>query len=752
MLLRAAAFLLAGCAVLSAQQRGEATVATQGYYLGGNSRELTDVSGTAFGFRDFIPNFGLLSGNLEAYGNTGRLRSGDNFLELSGVRWGGRRWSFTGGDYRMPASVLDLPLTNIFYPEIAARGFKLESSNQTQGLVLFYGTETLLEGPRVPFRIAAPQRVFGARLQQKIGGRLRLGVRFLHLTRTGGNPDDEQLLLFRTGDFDRVDSLAFQSLYSLRKNLRLYAEAAVSATGEDRSSPNVRPAPGSLLAGATWETVRFTARANYTRQGVSYLPLAGYFQGDRQGPFGELRYRPVQRLEVFGSASQYRNNLERNGDLPSFRSVTTSAGISVSLPWKFSAIGQLSMVQFSSSVPYTAEVRDSRNRQINAVLARPIGRHTVRLTLRDLRLAANGRLENQKSWEAEDMTHFRRFSLGAAARVQRLAGPEPKTTVFFRGNAQAHFGRFTAAAYVENGNDLLNRTVFAVNSFDTIDLSVTAQLARAWDLQFETFRNRLTADLNPEYVFLVGSQGIGVSSSLFGFNQWSYYFRLSKRITWGGGLPRENLERYTAEQIPLVGEIVGFVGEQTLDGARRVEGIPVTLDQSRTALSGPDGRYQFSEVPEGIHRVSLARELPAEFDPGPAREAEVRVVPRRIARVDLNVIRLLSLPGVISTPESMAQADRENILIRLLPTDRYTTPDVEGQFAFYNLREGDYEVVVDEQSLPPNFVLSGPARIPVTLRHSFEPQPVHFEMKRRREEIPVRKIFEKPISVTPTER
>jgi hypothetical protein len=55
----------------------------------------------------------------------------------------------------------------------------------------------------------------------------------------------------------------------------------------------------------------------------------------------------------------------------------------------------------------------------------------------------------------------------------------------------------------------------------------------------------------------------------------------------------------------------------------------------------------------------------------------------------------------------------ENAVIRLAGTNRYTTPYQDGSFAFYNLREGEYEVVFDEQMLPEGYMLASPARVRV---------------------------------------
>ena len=86
------AVLLCSLPVFGAESGGQAEIVFQGYYLGGNAQVPERIGGVAVSFRDFFPGLGVLSGNLEGYGN-GRFQTGDNFLELQGLPWLGRRWA-----------------------------------------------------------------------------------------------------------------------------------------------------------------------------------------------------------------------------------------------------------------------------------------------------------------------------------------------------------------------------------------------------------------------------------------------------------------------------------------------------------------------------------------------------------------------------------------------------------------------------------------------------------------------------------
>ncbi len=727
-----------------AENRGQAEVAFQGYYLGGSAQHLTDISGLSLQFRNFLPGLGLLSGSFQGYGSEGRFRAGDNYLELRGAVWRGRRWTLTGGDFRFSSGLVDFPFYNISNPEISARGFKLEVSRAQTRYSFFLGNETLLAGPRVPFRIAAPQALIGASVQQRIG-RLQWGARYLRLSSSPQSMEENPFFFPANRDFRSVNNFAVQALYSFTPRLHWYSEAVLSASEREETSDGETGGPFSILFGPAWEATRLSVRANYAYQKASYLPALGYFAGDRRGPFAEVRYRPFARLEVSGSASRYRNNLEQSAEIPTFQSTGYSAGVSLKLPWRFTSTTQLSWFHLLARTTEAESPRDSNNRQLVVTLARPVRRHNLRFSFRDLRLASVLRVEKQQSGEVEDVFQFRRFFLGAAVREQRSVSDQRRNTLFFRGSAQIALGRLTAYAQVESGTDLINRTVFATSNFQTTVFGVTARLTRDWSLQAEAFRNRMISELNPESIFVLENRGVGLSSAIAGFNQWSMFFRVTKQIHWGGPLPREGLEQYAAEQIPLVGSVEGFVYERAAASARPANAIPVSLDGSRTVSTDVSGSFRFSQVPEGAHRVSLAtRELPAEFDPGPSAETVVQVHPQRTVRVELDVIPLGSLEGQVTGPPGSPLG---NILIHLLPIGRYTTPDTDGRFWFYNLREGDYEVVLDERTLPEHSVLLTPARMSLSFRVGLKPTPLRFEFEVRPPEKPIRRVIEQQIRI-----
>jgi hypothetical protein len=77
----------------------------------------------------------------------------------------------------------------------------------------------------------------------------------------------------------------------------------------------------------------------------------------------------------------------------------------------------------------------------------------------------------------------------------------------------------------------------------------------------------------------------------------------------------------------------------------------------------------------------------------------------------------------------------------MLPGERYTTP--EGAFFFYNLREGDYELVLDKTTLPEFAVMDQAERVSVSVKVGRQPEPVNFPFEVRPPQKPVRNVLDK---------
>ena len=475
--------------------------------------------------------------------------------------------------------------------------------------------------------------------------------------------------------------------------------------------------------------------------------MLGTFVGDRKGPYVDGHYRPVKRVDLYGSANEYSNNLEHNPQLPTYHSSGETSGASFILPWKFDANISLSTLRFTVRDPALPGESISNNRQLNLNLTRPLRRHSLRLSYIDMNLNSNTAPQVQRFTELEDTYVWKRLVIGGAVREQNSKATENTNTLFYRGSLAANFKRVSAYGYFEKGNDLVNKSIFSTNAYSSSMAGLSTPLLRGWSLQLEAFRNKLLTDLNPENIFLFGNSGLGLKTQLAAFNQWSVFFRISKQIHWGKELPGgSTFEQYTAEHAPLIGSVWGLVLEQSVSGTRPALNVAVSLDHYRSAITDVTGHYYFGNVPEGTHEVGLDMEqLPTDYEPGTASKGRVNVAPRAIARTDFNVIRLTALFGRMVAP---AGTQVENVVIRLAGTNLYTTPYQDGSFFFYNLREGDYEVAIDSRTLPEGCLLASPASVRVSPRSFTAPPRVEFELKTKPEAVkPVREILQQQIHV-----
>lgn len=155
-----------------------------------------------------------------------------------------------------------------------------------------------------------------------------------------------------------------------------------------------------------------------------------------------------------------------------------------------------------------------------------------------------------------------------------------------------------------------------------------------------------------------------------------------------------------------------------------------------------DSRGQAEIAAQAVHAVAIVvSELPTDFDPGSVARQTVEIEPRHTSSARLEVVRLAQISGRVSVAPGVSP---ENILIRLLPTDRYTTPDADGAFLFSNVREGDYDIALDRRTLPENTVLQSAERVSVSVRIGAPVPVVEFQTVQEQTVRPVRKIFLKP--------
>ena len=723
---------------------GQGSIALEGYYLSASGQSTINTSGIDLNVKEYLPGIGVLDTSAEGAIGDG-FHTGTMFVGLEQVPIFGWHWDFVGGDSQISSNLLGGSIENVATPDVSARGFSVAMKRKGRAYQVFYGDETILGGQRIPYRLQLPQTVLGATVKQSIGERLTFGVRFLHLDT---NPDvltSQSTFYFPGHVFRTSESIGFQSSYTLSKHMTVLGE--VNYTQATELVPSlVAQHPVSFFSAWTWDTAKFTVKANYVSEGVSYLPLLASFSGDRRGPFVDGHYHVTKRLELTGSGELYSNNLEQNPTLPTFRSAGYSAGGSYMLPWSVSVDGSISTLHLTTMNP-AQPTTVSDNQQISIDASRGFRRHSLRFSYIEMKLNDNSALQVENFSEVQDTFTWKHILLRGAVRYQNSVSTDTRNTFYVRSAVQINLKRLSAYAEFEDGKDLVNSSIFSTNAYSSTVIGFSVPVRGGWSVQAEASRNNLNTTVNPETVFLFPTANLA-ATQVPGFQQWSGYFRIGKSFRWGKAMSANiGIDQFAAERVPLVGSIQGHVMEQSAGGMRPCANVSVSLDSSRSVLTDSSGNYSFNDVAEGPHVVGLDMgRLPTDLEAGPDPSAQIVITPRLRVNRDFSVVRLIQLTGKVTAPPD---TQIENVVVRLAGTDRYTTPDQDGSFSFYDLKEGDYTITIDAQTIPDGFILSTPASVQVPASSDNGPlTPIEFVIVvKPQPEKPIHRMLQQQIHV-----
>lgn len=730
--------LLAPWGGLAQESRGQAEIAAQGFYLGGSREPSITSTGYVADLQYYFERSGRLAARFETYWDPSSTYSGENFVSFFGAPWLGMRWNLDGGDYRLALRPEGTGPVNLYMPDLRLRGGRVEMVGGAFSVSVFAGRLMVLQGPRMPYYFQTPQASAGAAVRWKRDDRIAVQSMLLFTTTDTARFDERGYLLPVGRRFENSAQWITNASWNPVRGLRIFGEGALHSASRVPAQNTSSLSLFSGIASAEWEGGRWQARGNYVRQGAAYMPMTGYFLGDRKGPYGEFNYKLTQRVSAFVSGHLFETNVDRRPLEPTLRAVSSSGGLTAELPGKIYAMGNLSYIGFRSRANSAASPENSRNRLAMASALRGFRQFSVRAGWRQMDLwQSSGGKTSVRSLEGDGTLTRHRFSLGGGIRLDTTLGAERRNSLFYRGSAQAYFNRFSAYASAEIGRDLFNESIFMANQVRTTVAGVSMRLAGGWSLSSDLMRFGLNTSTNPESAFLLANQGLPVQVLLADSNRWSLFFRLAKTLRWGAPLPRDPNAQALSQLYPVMGSLEGLVQDPT-GGASPVAGIAVTLDDGRKETTDATGRYRFIDVPEGRHTVALElRELPAEYEPGPVSMMDVLVAPRRSSRADFQLTPLLSLPGKLTAADGI---DLGDIVIRLSPGGRYTTPDADGTFCFYNVKPGRYRVTVDAASLPRDTRLTGAPSLDIDLASGQELPAVLFGIARVEQEKRVREI------------
>jgi hypothetical protein len=700
---------------------GDLTVAVQSYYDRVNGTDVANVQGTAVSLRQFFPRSGLFTLELEPVTRGGRFALGENYALWTGLPWMNRHWDFAAGDFRTATSLVEAPFSSLAQPEVALRGAKVTARSDHWVSSVYAGTETLSQGDRVPYRIRVPQSALGAESIAKLG-LISLGIRYLHLSSSPESVEGNKLFFPANRAFTASDTLTTQLDWKLTKALNWYSEGGWSHVSPLAGTPGNR-SQLSYVAGPALHAAHFVMRANYLSQGTGYLPLPGYYLGDRRGANVD-GFWSLGRLSLNGNWNQMRNNREHDPSVPDYYSQQGGGGAQLRLPGNVFLSGSTSRLHFETrSTENGLVLNDSRLYLL--MVARPIGHHNLHASWQRVDSTLQQKGQQLEFLEVEDNYTWRRFSGGGAARWQRAASDQLRQSLFWRASGQLQLRHLSLYGYWEQGRDLANQTLFATQVSSTSVVGMTWDTAGGFTVRGEAFRNHLNSVLNPESLFVLGSQGIIPDSILGRSDDWSLFLRLSRQFSWGepGRLGGPGLNRPEA---PLTGTLAGFVKLHTLAGDLGAGDVWLVADTGQAVKTDANGYFQMPEVVQGprVVRIDLDR-LPADLNPPEKQEWTVDVHSGQLSRIDLAVTPLEALEGDVTGADGEPAA--EGIALELLPTGAYTSTDSDGRFGFYNLPEGDYEIRVLDSTLPENAKLVSPSPVRAQVRYGKTPAPVEFQ-------------------------
>ena len=673
---------------------GQATadVSFQSYLTNSERGSGREANGLILAFRDFIPGFGLLSGNIAGGLSDGSGAPGRNYLTLEGKRWLHKKINITVGDFEIPASPIVYDVPGVTLPNFMATGVSAVILDETRTYNFFAGEGYLMQGPRISFRTSTRQNLLGSSAKWRLGPRLTLGVRLTRLSLDNSTTDRSVAGLFDpvSRSFQSSSNATFQARWALKENLELFGEIAATRSEKTAAAAGAILQPFSAETGFAWRSKSYTVRAVYLNQSADYLPLAGFYLGGRKGETGEVRVRPFAWLDLFAGGSHLESTTSLTAGVTRELSNAYSFGISTVLPGKITATTSFSSIDVFALPIGGGRLKSVSNSMAMVGLSKGFKRQTFRISFSDLDITTIGGQQKQRSLDFEDDVRFKWGSVGGAARWQNQLEGGATNNVAFRGFGNVNFRHINLYGSFEKGSDLVNRSLLARSAISTSTFGARGKIGKQWDVYLDAFRTRLLLNVNSENAFALANQGV-LPSFLFVNDHWTLFTNVTKHFSWKGGDISGDLSSYTAKQLPITGKIEGIVS--ALHGAQNrtgVKGIPVQIDHDRIEYTDAAGHYRFADVSEGRHTLELdLRRLPVEFDFATAENTFADVRATRPVRVDFEVNHLVKIDGSI---ETTAGAPLAGVTVRLEPGGFSTLTEADGKFCFDNLVEKAYVV------------------------------------------------------------
>jgi hypothetical protein len=172
---------------------------------------------------------------------------------------------------------------------------------------------------------------------------------------------------------------------------------------------------------------------------------------------------------------------------------------------------------------------------------------------------------------------------------------------------------------------------------------------------------------------------------------------------------------------------------------KRFPGAILKLEDGTSLITDTAGRFRFSSVPEGAHRLSIEeRRIPVSFYMLTASHVDLRVEARKTSRADFPLISGSTISGRImedtngSGKIDAGDSPLKDVLVFLSPIKKEGAAEAaktyqelilntysgqDGAYIFDNIFPGEYELILGGETLPKG----AKPLVPLPLRIKLEP-------------------------------
>ena len=747
---------------LQAQDRnpGSAIVGLQTYTESNEPGQSVTQLGFRLALQQTLPGRGLFSLSLNTVAGDQGFRYGQNFVAVHGLDlWGGRTTA-TVGDFTAPLDLFTTHFTNLFVPAIYLFGSSLEYKRSHLRVTAYGGRNLQLLGPYIQFMKSAPDTVFSVQSLYQPRPRLSLEARyFFTRARTPaefqGLP--EAFLIFRVPAHASV--LLLDGRYEVRKNLLWMSQLGVShATPQPGSADlGLRRGIVSFFTGPVLTGRNYNLQANYSRQGVDYLPISNQFLGDRGGGNITGDYRLGKRWSFNGSLSNLRNNFEDNPRVPSFEATGKTGGFNFAPGRGFNFA-----MNFDSNGIHAQTSNGPRQDRLRSVRFQLFKSYRSYLSVvRVERLTTNSWAQERlkTTIKSEDFEQHKLFhggdSLFAGVRVQHsdLGTSQQLNNISTRVGGNVTIRRaLSLNVNAEFGRDLANETLFSTKTTRSVLAGFRLRLPKDYALSGQVIHNSVVSALNPESIFF--ARGLGGAVTVFpALSRRVFYFQLTKSFHWGKGepLPIGVSPEVVERLIPTYGVVEGYAFNDRNQNGMRDQGeeplpyVELSLNGVQVT-TGQDGHFRFPTIRTGTYTLRIVVDhLPAFYSTPPQTEmqVEVRQGGNPFIWVPLQVLGSISGHVDIEGPEGTLTG-YEGAAVVLNPGEHATFTDAKGDYRFANLPPGEYVVQIRPDLLPQYSKLTSPPEFRIKLASGTDMRGINFKFRVETPQRPVQKIEQPP--------